>query len=433
MNRRTVLLLVGLVGAAIALANTVDAPLGRNYVGSSLGVNRTGDAVQALATGRVGRFFATQPPIGPGTVVIRAPFAALAGISHDLVALPPRYHGDPPLSLPPPVYASQRTLYRYGLFPCLVALVAMAAAGASVLDRFGRPWTVQLLVAALMLALPVWKGGISYGHPDEFLTAGLTIGAVLAAGTGRWKLAASLLGVALASKQWALLALPATVLAAPRQARVRTAVLSVGLYAAIMSVMAIGNPDRFMDAMTAPSLGSHNYVDALSVWFPIAPHHDVTVFDGVKDVTIPHRHLSHRFESALHPAMVVVAWLLSLAFALRRRDWNLAQVFQLLALIFLVRCMFQTGDKNYYHAAFIASLALYEGLAGRMPILTLVVTAALLPDYGPELGSLQRANALYLAWSIPMLVYLGWSVLGKERPARLLAAAEAVGGRSYGT
>jgi hypothetical protein len=431
MNKRTVLLVVLLVGTILAIETAAKAPLGQNYPGSSLEVNRTGDAVQALASGHIGRFFATQPPIGPVSVVVRAPFAALAGISHDLVALDPRYGGKPPLVLPPGFAESQQRLFRFGVFPCLMALVFMAMAGAAVLQRYGRPWWTQLLVAALMLGLPLWHGGIALGHPDEFLTAGLTIGAVLAAGTGRWKLAAVLLGLGLASKQWALLALPATAFAAPRHMRVRTAVMSVGVFAACMIPMAIGNHDRFVDAMTAPSLGSQNYVDAMSIWFPLAPHHDVTIFDGVKHVTIPLRHVSDRIESALHPTMVIAAWVLSFAFALRRKDWTLGQVFQLLALIFLVRCMFQTGDKDYYHAAFIASLAMYEGLTRGLPVLTLIVTATFLPGYGTDLSSMERANALYLAWSIPMLVYLSWSVYRREPRARLAAPAKAVSSGSY--
>ena len=388
--------------------------------------------MQALANGNIRRFFATQPPIGPVSVVVRAPFATLAGIGHDLEPLPARYHGRPPFIVPPDVFSTQLRLYRFGLFPCLMALVFMAAAGAGVLRRHGRPLWTQLLVAALMLGIPVWRSGLALGHPDEFLTTGLTIGAVLAAGTGRWKLAGILLGLGLASKQWALLAVPAVAFAAPRNTRIRTAGLAVGVYAACMIPMAIGNPHRFVDAMTAPSLGSENVVDALSIWFPIAAHNDVRVFDGVTYVVIPHRHVPHVIESALHPMQVLLAWVLSFAFALRRRDWDLAEIFQLLALVFLLRCMLQTGDKAYYHAAFIASLGMYEGLRTGLPVLTLAVTALFLPRFGIDVDSLQRQNLLYLAWSIPLAAYLCWSLFRPGRGARLPAPAEAVSSGGYG-
>lgn len=424
-------LIVVLAGSILAFAVAAHAPYGVYYPGSALDINRTGDAVQALANGDFSRFFATQPPIGPVSVVVRAPFAALAGIGHHIEALPARYHGRPPFIVPHDLFTSQLRLYRFGLFPCLLALVFMAAAGAAVLRRSGRPLWVQLLVAALMLGIPVWRSGITLGHPDEFLTTGLTIGAVLTAGSGRWKLAGVLLGFGLASKQWALLAIPAVAFAAPRDRRIRTAVLAVGVYAACMIPMAIGNPHRFVDAMTAPSLGSENVVDALSIWFPIAAHNDLRVFDGVKYVSIPHRHVPNAIESALHPTQVLLAWVLSFAFALRRRQWDLADIFQLLALVFLLRCMLQTGDKAYYHAAFIASLAMYEGLRTGLPVLTLAVTAAFLPRFGIDVDSLQRQNVLYLAWSIPLVAYLAWSLFRPGRGARLATPAKAVSGGSY--
>jgi hypothetical protein len=196
--------------------------------------------------------------------------------------------------------------------------------------------------------------------------------------------------------------------------------------------MAIGNPHRFVDAMTAPSLGSQNVVDALSIWFPIAAHNDVRVFDGVKYVVIPHRHVPHVIESALHPMQVLLAWVLSFAFALRRREWDLAEIFQLLALVFLLRCMLQTGDKAYYHAAFIASLAMYEGLRTGLPVLTLAVTALFLPRFGIHLDSMQRQNLLYLAWSIPLAAYLCWSLFRPGRGTRLPAPAKAVSSGGYG-
>jgi hypothetical protein len=425
--------IVIVIGSLIALRVAAGAHLGTYYPGSALDINRTGDAVQALSSGNFSRFFATQPPIGPVSVVVRAPFAALAHIGHDLEPLPPRYHGRPPFILPPEVFRSQLRLYRFGLFPCLMALVLMAAAGAAVLRRHGRPLWTQLLVAALMLGLPLWRNCIALGHPDEFVTAGLTIGAVLSAGTGRWKLAAVLLGLGLASKQWALLALPATALAAPRHTRLRTAVFSVAVYAACMIPMALGNPQRFVDAMTAPSLGSHNVVDAMSIWFPTAAPNDIRVFDGVTYLTIPRRHVAHWIEGLLHPMQVLLAWVLSFCFVLRKREWNLAQVFQLLALIFLLRCMLQTGDKDYYHVAFIASLAMYEGLTSGLPVLTLIVTAAFLPRFGIDLSSLQRENVLYLAWSIPLAAYLTWSIFGRQSRARSATSPEAVPRGSYST
>src|SRR3954470_15762377 len=107
MKRLLIPLVIVVVGALLCLRASVNATYSSDYVGSSLGVNRTGDAVQALAELDFKRFFATQPAIGPVSVVVRAPFAAVAGIGHDLARLPARYRGAPTIVIPTRVFQSQ--------------------------------------------------------------------------------------------------------------------------------------------------------------------------------------------------------------------------------------------------------------------------------------------------------------------------------------
>jgi Glycosyltransferase family 87 len=415
MNRATGPLLIVLVGTAIVLYACMHASLGIDYAGSSLGVNRTGDAVQALASADFERFFATQPAIGPGSVILRAPFAALAGISHDLVALAPRYDGTPPLVLPPEFAESQERLYKFGLFPCLMALVLIGAAASPALTRRGVPLGMQLLTALLILGLPLWHNAVTLGHPDEFLTTGVTLGAVIAALSGRATTAAVLLGLALASKQWAILALPAVALAVPPAQARRTVAVTIAVYVALMVPMAIGNPDRFADTLTAPSTSSHGLVDADTIWLPFASVHDKTVFDGVEHLVFPHRELPDALESLIHPAIVVIAFGLSLLFWRRRQPPDPESIFLLLALIFLLRCMLDPVTNHYYHAPFLASLALYEAFARhRIPVLTLVASAVFLPRLGIDATALERTNLIYLVWSLPMAAWLGLTLFRRQ-------------------
>jgi hypothetical protein len=415
MRRHTAALAILFVGTALALGTAARAPLGLSYPGSSLDVNRTGDAVQALASGDVRRFFATQPAIGPVSVVVRAPFAAAAGISHDLVALPARYGGTPPLVMPPAFFESQRRLYRFGLFPCLMALVLLAAYASESLARRGIPIQTQLLTGLLVMGLPLWHSAITLGHPDEFVTTGLTLGAVLAAINGRVTSAAVLLGIGLASKQWAVLALPVIALTVPRPDAKKVVAVALGVYLALLLPMAIGNIDRFVDTLGAGSTSANGVVDADTIWLPFAENHDKRVFDGVEFLVLPQRSLPDALSSAIHPLIVLLAIGLSFVFWRRRVHITAEITFLLLALIFLLRCMLDPVTNHYYHAPFLASLAMYEALGRRgLPVLTLIASAAFLPRFGIDADALHEANVLYLAWSIPMAIWLGFKLFARQ-------------------
>jgi glycosyl transferase family 87 len=264
------------------------------------------------------------------------------------------------------------------------------------------------MTALLILVIPLWHSAITLGHPEEFITTGLVLGAALAAVNGRATTAALLLGLGLASKQWAVLALPAIALAVPRDQVKKTVLVTVAVYAALVIPMAIGNPGRFGDTLTAPGTSSHGLVDATTIWFPFAADHDKRVFDGVKYVVLPQRTLPHALESAMHPLIVLLAAALSLWFWRRKYSTEPQDIFLLLALIFLLRCMLDPVTNAYYHAPFLVSLALYEAFAGhRVPVVTLIASAAFLPRFGIDADSLRKANLLYLVWSIPLCAWLG--------------------------
>ena len=75
--------------------------------------------------------------------------------------------------------------------------------------RRGRPRAVALLVPAAVLVSPLTYAALQYGHPEELLGAALATGGVLAAARARsplWR--ALMLGCAIATKQWAILAVP---------------------------------------------------------------------------------------------------------------------------------------------------------------------------------------------------------------------------------
>src|SRR3954453_7789960 len=146
-----------------------------------------GPAISALARGDVHAFVSTPVQMGPLSVLLRAPVAALVG--------------------PDSIWA-----YRLGALVCLLALVALAALIAP------RVSAGTGLVAALLLILrPGTVDALHLGHPEEPLGAALCVTALLLArdhpiGSG------IVLGAALATKQWALIAIaPVLIAAAPAQ------------------------------------------------------------------------------------------------------------------------------------------------------------------------------------------------------------------------
>ena len=145
-------------------------------------------SLEAVARGDLGGFASAATPYA-GSLTLRAPFVAVAGA----------LGGD------------RLDLYHAGVFACLLGAVALAV----VLDRAaaGRPWATRLATAAAVLALPVVLDALDMGHPEEVLTGALAVLAVWAA--PRRPLAAGvLLGVAVACKPWALVALGPVLLCA---------------------------------------------------------------------------------------------------------------------------------------------------------------------------------------------------------------------------
>src|SRR4051794_25439759 len=183
-----------------------------------------GPAISALARGDVHAFVSTPVQMGPLSILLRAPFAALAG--------------------PDSIWA-----YRLGALVCLLALVGL---GGLVARRAGAG--AGLLAATLLIANPVTYEALHLGHPEELLGAALCVAAVLLAAE-RPVAAAVALGAALATKQWALIAIAPVLLAAPHHARVRVAAIAAGTAAAVIVPVALADPHAFVSALDRPAFG----------------------------------------------------------------------------------------------------------------------------------------------------------------------------------
>src|SRR5204863_3267863 len=123
-----------------------------------------------------------QPLMGPVSLMVRAPLVAL------VQALGP----------------DQLMAYRIGAIPCLFAAALLGLYFWLRLE--GRPIELRLLVAGLCVVNPLTFNAMRTGHPEDVLAGALCVGAVLVAGEGHRWWAMVLLGLAVATKQWALLA-----------------------------------------------------------------------------------------------------------------------------------------------------------------------------------------------------------------------------------
>lgn len=353
-------------------------------------------AIDALARGDWNAFVANQPLMGSFSLLLRAPFVAAVFDS------------------------SIETVYFVGALPCLVAaLVLGMALGRIAADR-GQSPAVQGLVAGLAVINPLTFRALHWGHPEEILTAALCVGAVLLALRDRSLLAGLLLGLAIASKQWAVIAVLPTLMAAS-EGRLRMLALTALTAAALTLPLLLGDSERF-GAVAESAAGQDaggTWTTPWSLWWPLAD-----VPDGA---SAAERYLAPQWVGTLsHPLIVLIGLPLAGLLALRR-DRRRDDALLLLALLLLLRCMLDTWSNDYYHLPFFLSLLAWEAVRRPgVPVLSLLVAILLGSSFWPHqtqvfAGSLDAAPLLfagYAAWTIPLAAALAALLYRPDAVAR---------------
>lgn len=374
------LCIAGLALAVVALSLRASAGMeaGLDYFADA------GAAIDSLVRGDLGAFAANQPLMGSFSLLLRAPF--VAPVFHD----------------------SLDAVYFAGAIPCVLAAVALGTALARLVAERGQPPAVQGLVAGLAVVNPVTFRALHWGHPEELLAAALCVGAVVAALRERSLLAGILLGLALATKQWALLAVLPTLLAAPRR-RVPLLAVAGALAAALTLPMLLADSGRFQ--AVAENAAGQGWAGASTtpwnVWWPLA---DLTAVPPAGE-----RWMAPAWVATVsHPLIVLAALPLSGLLWLRR-DRRRDDALLLLALLFLLRCLLDNWSNDYYHAPFLLSLLAWETVRRPgAPYLTLAVTVLMGLSFWPEqtrifAGSVDSAPWLfagYVAWAVPLAALL---------------------------
>ncbi len=346
-------------------------------------------AVDALAHGHVSNFLHAAPIMGPFAVVWQAPFSLFGG--------------------------SALASFQWACFSCLLAASALGWYLARIAGRRGASELGQALIALLCVVNPLTVQALRMGHPEEVLTAAFAIGAVAAAVERRGLVAALLLGLAVASKQWAVLAGFPVLMALPER-RVRCAAIAAGLVVVLVLPTLIASPSAFFDVQSNAASGG-NLASVWSWWHPAAP---------ASARYLPHLHTTTTVHELPEPARSLSHWLIVLSFIavpvclwLRRRSFGLdgTDAMALLALLALLRCALDPVDNIYYHAPFLLALLGWDAVAGeKLPLRGLAGLAAslLLWRWSQNLDDPELFNAAYIAVTITTVAVIAGYLL---RPA----------------
>ena len=206
--------------AALAVAAACATALLAGYLGDY--ELEAGPSLQALARGDLAGFTHASA-VYAGSFTLRSPFVALAGLLDGRPAddLPPR---QPPLP-------ARRSRARAGRLP------AGRRARPSPARALGRRRADRRRPAALEI--------MHMGHPEEVLVSALAVGAVLWA-PARPVAAGALLGLAVGSKTWALIAVGPVLLAAGGR---RPQLLGAAALAAlaVLAPFLVGGPEQLLE------------------------------------------------------------------------------------------------------------------------------------------------------------------------------------------
>ena len=350
--------------------------------------------------------FLVQAPVYGGSLVLRAPFAgAVAALG-----------------------GGELAVYRAVSIPCLFAVAALGLVLVRRMGARGRTNGVRALVLALCVANPVTLRALEIGHPEELLCAALAIGAVLAAADRRAVLAAVLLGLAIASKSWAVLAIGPVLLALPERRVLALAIAGAVTLGVLAPLLLTGSPQTFVEGTsTTGAIFAPWHV----FWFLGETGHVVIGADGLPKpdgYRVPPQWLS----PLTHPLIAFLVVPLSLAWARVHRAARPAgeQLLLLLALLFLLRCALDPWNVVYYELPFILALLAWEGLCRpeRPPVGALLATVLTWVTFqsapgwlGPDMQSL-----FFAVWALPFAAWMARTAFGaparrperSERPGR---------------
>ena len=362
-------------------------------------------AFEALVRGHVVGFLRLAPAYG-GSLVERAPFALL-----------PSLWGGGALAV-----------YRAVAVPCLVAAAVLGVWLVSRMRSEGRSALARAVALGVCVANPITLRALELGHPEELLGGCLSVAAVLLAarranGRGRSLLAGILVGLAIANKEWALVAIGPVLLATPPGQRRRCLAGACISCAAVLAPLLLATSGGFASNTAAVATPSASMIfKPWQLWWFLGHHSALAL--GPLGVHQPGYRVgppwagvvSHPLILAVGLALAGALWLRGRGVALSERDALLA-----LALVLLLRCVLDTWDVIYYMLPFVLAVLAWELSlsARRPPVLALASTvlAWISFQWLPEHVTADVQAAVFLAWTLPLAAWLGLRLFAARRPA----------------
>jgi hypothetical protein len=353
-------------------------------------------SVELLLGGHIHAFLQAAPAYG-GSLIERAPFAFL-----------PSLWGGGPLAV-----------YRMLALPSLLAAIALAVWLVALMRTRGYSTLARAVTLGVCVANPVTLAALEMGHPEELLGACLCVAAVmLAAGAGaqegRPLLAGACLGLAIANKDWAILATGPVLLALPAQRRL-PCLLAAGISAgAVLAPLLLSSSSRFVSDSHAIAGSRSAIFEPWQIWWFLG-HHGALV-RGLSGPKPGYRLGPAWIESHAHALIVLVGFLLAAALWLQTRAHRHVRAsprtaLLALALLLLLRCVLDTWDFGYYPLPFLLALLAWEstGDGRRPPVLALASTLLVWISFEwlPAHVSADAQAAFFLAWTLPLAGWMG--------------------------
>jgi hypothetical protein len=285
-------------------------------------------SVDALLRGHLSGFFRDAPPYG-GSLLLRAPFMALT-----------RLWGGGGVAV-----------YRAGALPCLAAAAALAFWLSSSLKRRGCSQVSRIATVAVCLASPLAIITLQQGHPEELLGAVLCVAAVLCAQRDHALWSGFLVGLAIANKEWGVLAVGPVLVALPRH-RGQALAAMVASAGVVLAPFVLVRAGGFVGQTESVALHSDSIFSPLQLWwFFGTPAHG-----GVR--------LGPAWLAEVgHTLPIAIMFPLTLIHARRARRWpgrRRRDAMLLLAALLLLRCVLDPWDLVYYPLPFLTALLAWE-------------------------------------------------------------------------
>jgi hypothetical protein len=224
------------------------------------------------------------------------------------------------------------------------------------------------------------------------------------------------------------------VLAVAPAHRVRLGVIVVAVVAVLTLPAVIGDAGGFYGASRQAGWSGERVYPFNAVW-PLAPTEDRVISVGSDMSVVTVRVIPTWLAHLLHPGIVLISIPITAAALWVRRRFRVEDVFALLALLFLLRCLLDPVDNAYYHVPFLLSLAFWEGLAWRRPpLLALLASLAVWFAFykATMFHTTDLRNAVYLVATVPFALSLITALFTRSGAARArrreLRPAAATGG-----